>query len=417
MLITSRDRDKLHRAILAYLQAQGFNESASAFQRETNLTGDLGGGDQLEKKWGTVVRLQQKVMSLQNELNSLKEDMQNYGPGKKLSDANARKLEGVPKVPERFCLVGHRDPVTHLAFHPVYSILASCSEDGTIRIWDHESGENEKTLKGHTATVNCISFEPNSGMLMASCSADLTIKLWNFETFECTKTLHGHDHNVSHVDFLPAGDFILSASRDTSIKMWEVVTGFCVKTFAGHTEWVRQLAINSAGNLFASCSNDETVMLWTMENTSPIQIMSGHSNVVECIAFANQNAVQALSAADFRTKTEEEKVNAGRAPEFIATGSRDKSIIIWECWTGACLIVLRGHDNWVRELGFSLSGKYLYSVSDDKSIRLWDLATGGCSKKLLDAHNHFITCIAIHSKHPLLATGSVDKSIKVWECR
>jgi platelet-activating factor acetylhydrolase IB subunit alpha len=417
MLLTSRDKDKLNRAILAYLQSQGYPESASKFEREASITGELGPTDQLEKKWGTVVRLQQKVMSLQNELNGLKEEMTNYGPGKRLSDTNARKIEGVPRVPEKFALSGHREPVTFLSFHPVYSILASASEDGSIRIWDYESGVAEKTLKGHTATVNAAVFEPNSGMLLVSCSADLSIKIWNFETFECTKTLHGHDHNVSHVAFLPSGDFILSSSRDTTVKMWEVATGFCIRTFAAHTDWVRRLCINSAGGLFASCSSDETIILWAIENTNPLQVMCGHSNVIENLAFASEAAVQTILSADYRAKTtEEEKVNS-RAPEFLASCSRDKSIMIWDCWTGACLTVLRGHDNWVRQVIFHSSGKYLYSASDDKSIRLWDLTTGGCYKKVLDAHTHFVTCIALNPRMPMLASGSVDKTIKVWECR
>ena len=72
------------------------------------------------------------------------------------------------------------------------------------------------------------------GKMLASCSADMSIKLWDFNTFECVKTMHGHDHNVSSVSFLPSGDYIFSSSRDKTIKMWEVQTGFCVRTYTGH---------------------------------------------------------------------------------------------------------------------------------------------------------------------------------------
>jgi platelet-activating factor acetylhydrolase IB subunit alpha len=43
-------------------------------------------------------------------------------------------------------------------FHPEYSILASCSEDASIKIWDFDSGELDKTLKGHTGSINHIDF-------------------------------------------------------------------------------------------------------------------------------------------------------------------------------------------------------------------------------------------------------------------
>ena len=72
------------------------------------------------------------------------------------------------------------------------------------------------------------------GKMLASCSADMSIKLWDFQTYECVKTMHGHDHNVSSVSFLPTGDYILSSSRDKTIKMWEVQSGFSVRTYTGH---------------------------------------------------------------------------------------------------------------------------------------------------------------------------------------
>ncbi|OMJ93673.1 hypothetical protein SteCoe_3373 [Stentor coeruleus] len=413
MILTEKEKEKLHKAILSYLRSAGLTQSASTFEKEANITGELGPSDILEKKWSSVVRLQQKVMSLQTEVDQLKEEMIFYGPGKKLTDGS-KASENLPRAPEKFNLLGHREPVTSLSFHPVYSIFASSSEDGSIRVWDYENGNLEKILKGHTATVNCVAFEPNTGTLLVSCAADLSIKIWNFESFECTKTLHGHDHNVSCVKFLPAGDFILSSSRDHSIKLWEVSTGFCIKTYLEHNEWVRNLAVNSDGSLFASCSNDETIIIWGLEATAPQLILTGHENVVETIAFANKEAIAVLLTSKNRSVEEEKR---GKNPEFIASAGRDKIIRIWDVTNNNCMIHLRGHDNWVKTVLFHPSGKFLISCSDDKSIRVWDLTSGSCNKKLLDSHTHFILCIAMNPRYPLLASGSVDKSIKIWECR
>ena len=148
MILTGKEREKLHRAIVAYLQGQGLAESAESVVAATGLSGDMGEPDLLEKKWSSVVRLQQKILNLQSEVQQLKEEMSIYGPGKKLSDSNSKRLEGLPRVPAKFTLSGHRESVTALAFHPVYSILASSSEDGSIRLWDYESGVFERTLKG-----------------------------------------------------------------------------------------------------------------------------------------------------------------------------------------------------------------------------------------------------------------------------
>lgn len=60
----------------------------------------------------------------------------------------------------------------------------------TCQVWDYETGDFERTLKGHTDSVQDISFD-HTGKLLASCSADMTIKLWDFQGFECIRTMHG----------------------------------------------------------------------------------------------------------------------------------------------------------------------------------------------------------------------------------
>ena len=128
-----------------------------------------------------------------------------------------------------FFFLGHRSTVTSLDVHPVYSQVASSSEDATVKLWDYESGEFERSLKGHTGffsfllsfrfwllllfffsfsfvdlfliflsffffffldVVQCVSYSP-SGHMIASCSADLTVKLWETDSYNCVKTLKG----------------------------------------------------------------------------------------------------------------------------------------------------------------------------------------------------------------------------------
>lgn len=55
----------------------------------------------------------------------------------------AESGDAIPREPHKSKLVGHRLRVTKVAFHPVYSILASSSEDATIKMWDYETGECE----------------------------------------------------------------------------------------------------------------------------------------------------------------------------------------------------------------------------------------------------------------------------------
>jgi platelet-activating factor acetylhydrolase IB subunit alpha len=67
--------------------------------------------------------------------------------------------EWLPRAPAKHTLTGHRAPVTALSFHPIFNNLATGSEDATLKIWDWETGELERTLKGHTRTVTDCEFD------------------------------------------------------------------------------------------------------------------------------------------------------------------------------------------------------------------------------------------------------------------
>lgn len=82
---------------------------------------------------------------------------------------------------------------------------------------------------------------------------------------------------------------------------------------------------------------------------------------------------------------------ASSSAEFVATGSRDKTIKLWD-GRGTLVKALAGHDNWIRALLFHPGGKYLLSCGDDKTLRCWDLTQDGKCVKVVDgAHEHFVT--------------------------
>ncbi|XP_013773075.1 lissencephaly-1 homolog [Limulus polyphemus] len=408
MVLSQRQREELNKAIADYLAASGYMETLESLKKEADMPGEI---DKkyvglLEKKWTSVIRLQKKVMDLESKLVEAEKEYITGAPTREKRSPS----EWIPRPPARYILTGHRAPVTRVIFHPVFSLLVSSSEDATIKVWDYETGDYEKTMKGHTDSVQDIAFD-HTGKWLVSCSADMSIKLWDFQVYECVKTMHGHDHNVSSVTFTPSGDHVMSCSRDRTIKMWEVATGYCIKTFTGHREWVRMVRVNQDGSLIASCSNDQTVRVWVVTTKECKLELREHDHVVECIAWAPENATPMVSEA----AGADNKRGAKTGP-FLLSGSRDKTLKMWDISTGLCLFTLVGHDNWVREMKFHPGGKYVISASDDKTLRVWDIKNKRCLKTL-DAHNHFCTSLDFHRNTPYVITGSVDQSVKVWECR
>ena len=99
-------------------------------------------------------------MELENRNAALQEEL-SISPAKRA----ASQSDWVPRAPAGRVLTGHRSEVTKVAFHPAYSLLASASNDATIKIWDWETGEFERTLKGHTRAVNDIDFDSRGNLL------------------------------------------------------------------------------------------------------------------------------------------------------------------------------------------------------------------------------------------------------------
>ncbi|KAI1343729.1 WD domain-containing protein [Xylariaceae sp. FL0016] len=405
-ILTSRQADELHKAIIAYLSSSSLPNAAQALREELNLgdTFDANTSKKyeglLEKKWTSVVRLQKKIMDLEAKNATLQSEVDNATPAS-LARRNQDPGSWLPRAPARYTLEGHRQPIVSVAFHPVFSSLASGSDDCTIKIWDWELGELERTLKGHTKSVLDLDYGgPRGGTLLASCSSDLSIRLWDpSNEYKNIKTLTGHDHSVNAVRFIPSGaagapssgNLLISASRDTSLRVWDVSTGFCLKTIRGHADWVRDVCPSLDGRYILSAGNDQTARLWdiTIPNPESKLTLVGHEHVVECCVLAPPPTYQYLAPLAGLKKPPA----ATSAAEFMATGSRDKQIRLWDA-RGNCLKVLVGHDNWVRGLVFHPGGKYLLSVSDDKSIRCWDLSQEGkCVKVVSDAHKHFATCL------------------------
>jgi platelet-activating factor acetylhydrolase IB subunit alpha len=423
MVLTNKQRGELHAAVLEFLHASGFEQSAAEFARESEASKASSGG-LLEKKWSMVVKQQKKIMDLEKKLKEKEEELAMGGGGGGGGASRRKGGELLPTSTPLHSKQGHRNPITGVVFHPTFGVVVTTAEDATARVWDCESGEHERTLKGHTNAVQDAAFNKN-GQVLATCSADFTIKLWDFNEGLCVKTMKGHEHCVSSVAFLPdpQNDKLVSASRDATIKMWDTSSGFCVKTFVGHEKWVRRVVPNAQGNLLASCSDDQSIRLWDVASGKCLesQIMYGHEHIIETVAWLPPKSVATVVASvDFASHFPPDEVAAAGGAEtkpLLLSGSRDKTIMLWDGATATCLKVYTGHNNWVRTVWLGCQGKNFFSCSDDKSVRVWDLSNGRNTKTTENAHSHFVTAMGFSSNQRLMATGGVDNVLNIWQCR
>jgi len=124
--------------------------------------------------------------------------------------------------------------------------------------------------------------------------------------------------------------------------------------------------------------------------SDPISVFRGHTGVVAAVAFSPDN-------------------------KTIASGSADKTIVLWDAATGKVNATFREHGGAVTRVAFSPDGKLLASASADKTVRLWDLSTGK-EKTVLRGHEGPLLDLSFSGDGKLLASvAQDDATVRLWE--
>ncbi|KAK4656869.1 HNWD NOD-like receptor pc16 [Podospora pseudocomata] len=100
--------------------------------------------------------------------------------------------------------------------------------------------------------------------------------------------------------------------------------------------------------------------------------------------------------------------------KWVASGSDDSTIKIWEAATGSCTQTLEAHRGGVWSVAFSPDSKWVVSGSEDSTIKIWEAATGSCTQTL-EGHGDRVNSVAISRDSKWVASGSADHTIKIWE--
>ncbi|KAE8306283.1 quinon protein alcohol dehydrogenase-like superfamily [Aspergillus transmontanensis] len=325
---------------------------------------------------------------------------------------------------ELLALESHSAYVLSVAFSPDNQLLASSSQDSTIKLWDPNTGELRQTLKGHSASVLSVAFS-SDGRLLASGSNDETIELWDPNTGELRHTLKGHCASVLSVAFSSDSQLLASGSQDRTIKLWDPNTGELRQTLnshpvpfwspdfspedqllQGHSAPVYSVTFSPDGRLLASSSDDETIKLWDPNTGGLCHTLKGHSACVLSVAFSSDS-------------------------QLLVSGSKDRVVKLWGLSTGELCQTFKGHSTSILSVAFSSNGQLLASGSQDTTIKLWDPNTGELRQTLnsyplpllpvfsppgplLKGYIYSVNSVAFSPDGRLLAS-SYNDTIKLWD--
>lgn len=175
------------------------------------------------------------------------------------------------------------------------------------------------------------------------------------------------------------------------MKIWSAKTGDILATLQGHSDKVLTVKFSQNGQLLASGGgeNDKTVIIWNLGEKSSITL-KGHSDWFGGIL----------------------SVDFGSNNKFLASGSKDKTIKIWDIKAGTEVKTLSEHSDHINSVSVSPNNQLLASGSDDKSLKLWDLKAGKAIISIPHPQKIYSVCFSPDGNY--IATACQDKIVRVY---
>jgi len=326
-------------------------------------------------------------------------------------------------------LTGHQAAVTSVVFSNNDQTLASGSEDGTIKLWNLQ-GKLLRTIKAHQAAVTSVVFAADNNTFV-SASAQGNIKLWHLHD-KWSLILPGHQAAVTNIVFNFKNNTFASTSEDKTIKYWSL-DGELLQTFQGHQAAVTSVVFNTYGNILISGSKDKTIKLWKLDK---IWQTLKHLDTVTSVVFSRDGDTLASGGYDQTIKLwnldgnqlkpqiinlnlDVAKIILSPDRQHLIAATKAEDIIFWNLKGKKSeenqeeVKVKQAHTGTVTSIVLSPNGKTVASGSSDKTIKLWDLNSN--LKHTFTGHQDEVTQVVFSPDDKTLASSSKDKTIRFWD--
>ena len=325
------------------------------------------------------------------------------------------------------------------------------------------------------SVVTGIDFS-NNGLFMVTTGRDKVIIIWNlnnntaiktipvYESIECLQICNVNESTLLNnlVDKLENTkgytninnnnefkELIITAGEKGIVNIWNG-NGDKIHNFSIQEEQTNEvnannsipyLLINKQTNKIIVGTSDQNLIYYDMNNFEQLKLLIGYHDEIIDIKYVNSNnnddkntklviATNSEKVKVYDIKNEDWKIMNGHTDivicldvsnnnTMIITGSKDKTIKIWNTDKYKCITTCQGHTEAISAVSFGKkTSNFFLSGSRDKTIKYWNISGNSVvSRYTIKGHDKDLNALVVAPNDKIFATGSQDKLIKIWNTK